>query len=519
MGDDLEAEHSYGSAKKGPSSRLQIDVPKSLTKPGGYRHREAFFGIPPYGGSIQQKLYFATSNMCEYDSKQPWKGYPNDTDRPKSPFVLMIERGGCSFVQKARNAQKAGAAGVVFADDMCTCEDLENGTCHEEEQNGMDMDCEEREPIMADDGSGADVTIPSLLLYKQDADDIKKELLQNHMVRLEMAWSLPSTDTIVSYDLWTTPTEALSKQFQKQFRAAAEALGEHAHFTPHMYLYNGIDEGCRDAQDEDVCDSLCSSNGRYCSADPDGDLDSGISGFDVVRESLRRDCIWRIYGFINGVGEEWWKYVENFLQHCDTVDNFANLDCVTTAMAAAGIDPKEVAKCETQSGGLDSKEVPNKLLDQSLKEKDQAGVVVLPTAYVNGIPLRGELEFATVFKGVCDGYARGSEPKICTQCAKCGIDEYTCVVQGGVCPVTAGTMASASGSVSTQTFAISMGVMAVLFVLFLCVGLICLKRHSMQMRRQVAGMMAKYKPIDASAREEMNGMMEGDEDYEQGNFT
>lgn len=45
--------------------------------------------------------------------------------------------------------------------------------------------CEQVEPIMADDGSGADITIPSFLLYKPDADKIKAELKKEHSVQVQ----------------------------------------------------------------------------------------------------------------------------------------------------------------------------------------------------------------------------------------------------------------------------------------------------------------------------------------------
>jgi hypothetical protein len=37
---------------------------------------------------------------------------------------------------------------------------------------------------MADDGSGADITIPSFLLYKGDADKIKAKLGNNELVQV-----------------------------------------------------------------------------------------------------------------------------------------------------------------------------------------------------------------------------------------------------------------------------------------------------------------------------------------------
>ena len=76
----------------------------------------------------------------------------------------MVDRGDCTFVAKVRNAQKFGAAGVLIADNICQCDAANSGKC----TNGPGMQCEGFEPIMADDGSGADITVPSFLLFKED---------------------------------------------------------------------------------------------------------------------------------------------------------------------------------------------------------------------------------------------------------------------------------------------------------------------------------------------------------------
>ena len=57
------------------SSRLQIHVPQSLFKADGYDHREALFGVPPYGGSIAQNVYYADSDLCD-PTVDTRKGYP-----------------------------------------------------------------------------------------------------------------------------------------------------------------------------------------------------------------------------------------------------------------------------------------------------------------------------------------------------------------------------------------------------------------------------------------------------------
>ena len=50
-------------------------MPPTLSKTGGYEHREALFGVPPYGGSLQQNIYYADSELCEQNVNAR-TGYP-----------------------------------------------------------------------------------------------------------------------------------------------------------------------------------------------------------------------------------------------------------------------------------------------------------------------------------------------------------------------------------------------------------------------------------------------------------
>lgn len=494
----------------GVMSKMQIHIPQILNKAGGYEHREALFGVPPYGGSIQQSVYYADDTLCDANVNKR-KGFPirakDDTGDMMpwpAPYILMVDRGGCTFVQKVRNAQRSGAAAVIIADNTCLC--TAGDSCHSE----PDVQCETREPIMADDGSGSDISIPSFLLFKEDADPIKAELMANHMVRAEMAWNLPAPDNRVEYEFWTTPTDLVSKQFQKSFKDAAVALGNRAYFTPHMYVYDGIKSGCQGPDGENQCYNLCTNNGRYCATDPDNNLDMGISGADVVLESLRRTCIWERYGKEDGIGTQWWDYVNEFLFRCDNEDFFKSKKCIGDSMDRAGIDVAIIDQCMADSGGLED-DAPNRLLDQELAQKEVSGVVILPATFVNGAAIRGELEFATVFKAVCAGYLKGTEPDVCSNCANCP-NEYQCVVKGSCGKATK----DESSSVSTKAFVMSMAGLA---VFFLGVGYYQWRRSQSHVREQVKGILAEYMPLDEEGKIQSTAITDDEENGEDSEFT
>jgi hypothetical protein len=67
----------------------------------------ALFGKPAYGGSIALNVYYAQQDLCNGDvdtSKGvPTRGIDPETGKMRawpSPFILMVDRGGCTFVKK-----------------------------------------------------------------------------------------------------------------------------------------------------------------------------------------------------------------------------------------------------------------------------------------------------------------------------------------------------------------------------------------------------------------------------------
>eukprot|EP00527_Entomoneis_sp_CCMP2396_P002038 CAMPEP_0198140070 /NCGR_PEP_ID=MMETSP1443-20131203/3277_1 /TAXON_ID=186043 /ORGANISM="Entomoneis sp., Strain CCMP2396" /LENGTH=559 /DNA_ID=CAMNT_0043802381 /DNA_START=129 /DNA_END=1808 /DNA_ORIENTATION=- len=508
------------------TSKLQVLIPQDLRKKGeGYDHRDALFGIPPYGGSIQQQVFYADSTLCSTGSGSGADdikkgGYPQRSDGSawKTPFILMVDRGECTFVQKVRNAQRLGASAVLVADIMCMCD---RPDCDAEADGGAGF-CESEEPIMADDGSGSDISIPSFLVFKEDADEIKKVLMDNVQVRIQMSFKVPAPDSRVEYDLWTHPSDRNSRPIEKSWGVAALALAEHASFSPHLYIYDGLRAGCQDDQGHNLCFNLCTNQGRYCSTDPDDDLDAGATGADVVVESLRRICIWNLYGKKDGVGQQWWAYVDYFIEHCDPfVDNdyssmavaskFNDPVCVQNAMDSAGIEVQKINDCMANSGELaDLSNATNSLLEKEIADQQASGVILIPSLVVNKAVIRGSLSFSTVLKAVCSGFVAGSEPLICQECANCQ-DELACVTNNGFCAAKHGAFQIVNGSVPVQLFGVAI---AALVFVFCCVATIQHRRQQMYMQDQIRGIVQEYMPVTSQtgANDTSMGLPQDDPD-------
>jgi len=480
------------------SSYLQIQIPTTLNKVGGYDHREALFGVPPYGASITQTLYYADSDFCDptLDNR---KGYPkrplDDSGQMEpwpSPFILMMDRGGCSFVRKVRNAQHAGAAGAIIADNVCVCDDK---VCLD--ATDSDHKCELNKPIMADDGSGGDITIPTVLMLKHDADSIKTEMIDNDQtIQMQMGWTLPQPDDRVEYELWTIPAEHVSKDFQKDWKHIAPKFEDHIYFTPRQYIYDGVKAQCGIPNGENLCGNLCTNNGKYCAIDPEQDLNNGLSGADMVTESLRRICIWNHYGESDGIGVEYWDYISAFLDICDLPEHFTSTRCVNDVYKKAKIDSYIIESCMRDSGGIIGDD--NTLLELEIKKQEERNVVVMPTLFVNEIVVRGSLTANNVINAICAGFLEGTTPDICEKCSGC-INKKICVQNDGNCARSSSiNPGSNNRSIHEQISGLQIIVLSSIFgALFY----IHWKKTREGMRDDVRAIMSEYMPLDGGDNE------------------
>ena len=175
--------------------------------------------------------------------------------------------------------------------------------------------------------------------------------------------------------------------------------------------------------------------------------------------------------------------MSEFMARCDNPDYFANEDCAKDAYKHAGIKEDIINRCIADSGGLD-KDKPNTFLDLEMEAQVKRGVVILPTAFVNTVALRGGLSTDTVFTAICNGFLEGTEPKICKQCDGCG-DFANCIAKK--------KCKGKGGGVSTHMFMSS-----ILFISLVFGGAAFwhYRKTREEMREQVRGILAEYMPLE-----------------------
>lgn len=376
------------------STSFQVIKPMELTQDGGYDHRNALFGLSPFGDVISAPLFYTESLFCEW---QDHISFTTDVAKKlNGTFIAMIDRGFCNFLTKVENAQISGAAAVVIADNTCLCSDTDTGDCVSFESGG----CEDSEPVMTTGsfGDGMDISIPSLLLSKKDADSIKAELLGNGTVDIEISFELPTSD-YVNYELWIDITsDNWDGLVIESFKQLAVAFGNRTRFVPKMYMYDGASSGCYG--EGSGCYNLCTNNGRYCAKDPDNDLMNGVSGSDVVRENLRITCIWKVYGEADGIGEKWFDYLALFKLKCRLFDQ----GCVDRVLLNLDMDVERIENCMEDSGPI-REDVSNTILDGMIADKVKRDIQLLPAIFVNDQQIYGSFSRSNAFLAICASFS------------------------------------------------------------------------------------------------------------------
>eukprot|EP00915_Cephaloidophora_sp_WS-2016_P005012 GHVH01006688.1.p1 GENE.GHVH01006688.1~~GHVH01006688.1.p1 ORF type:complete len:366 (+),score=59.62 GHVH01006688.1:54-1151(+) len=267
------------------------------------------FGAPTYGESFVAKvLRFepGSSNYCNGEATYGGNNVANNSFKslnPDASIAFLVDRGGCSFMEKVFEAEKFGADAVIFIDSP------------ESKWDRKKMG----DVIVADNGHGIHVNIPSvvvtfedgvgLLRFAQAPDDINT----SESLTVDFNWEVPKGDG-VKFDFWMSNGIENSREFIAEFAPLALAIGDTLTVRPHFYVVglDGLDESARKL--------MCyNSDARFCIPTTDNSDNSGAS---VLREDLRQMCLLES-GKLSTVKNEhlWMEYVSKTVKKCHGVED------------------------------------------------------------------------------------------------------------------------------------------------------------------------------------------------------
>lgn len=428
---------SHAYFLKNETTYLNFHIPTQLRRNVSWPHVPSMFG--KFGHGVEGRLVLPVkvlhnhTQLCDGNRIDQMKvikelGIPPDGG---APFILMVERGHCTFVKKVRTAQQLGAAGCIIYD-----------TADEGNQNHTEDDPEAKYRL-AGDGSEHDISIPNLMISKKEHKHLMKAIhgdREHHStgtVVAEIAWHVPKYDDHVMMELWYSPIDTHTKQFiASNFSTIARTFDlnppdvdapawDHRlnllRYKERPILLDGKAIGClgNDGAPDESCYKLCTNNGRYCHVSH-----RLTDGKDIVVEALRRLCIEKHYT----IPKFYWDYIDQFSSLCWDSDYFANEKCVEDAYSHSNIDASVVNACIADSGAP-NKDEENSLLQHSLDMQMKYGIHQSPFVTINHdanpmITFEG-LTTRAVLYALCRTFSYGEKPHVCYACMTCG-DPVAC---------------------------------------------------------------------------------------------
>jgi len=139
---------------------------------------------------------------------------------------MIAARGECTFVTKVRNMEDVGVAVGIVVDNN-----------EEEDINNI---------IMSDDGSGAGIRIPSMLISKSDGDKLLDFLKTATATELEqvnvvVSFDMSRPDNRVEYDFWYSSSNEAALDFLQDFMKVDKRFGSSVLMTPRFVFWECID--------------------------------------------------------------------------------------------------------------------------------------------------------------------------------------------------------------------------------------------------------------------------------------
>lgn len=379
------------------SSQVRVISPKWVVEQfpetkGRIKGSTATFGAPFYGDRVLGRLIWAKSLNGQAYCKDDDYTVPaqeeipegSESGRPQLINIIMVRRGQCSFTNKVKIAYGKGAHAVIIVDQEdspLTAKDLQ-------------------QIIVADDGYGDKITIPSVLISKEEGARLIEAAGKTHVL-IEMKWNIPQ-NKVVTMDLWMSSGARTSMKFMKEFASRRKALNEVVQFVPHYVVFS------MPKTDPGVYQRLCSdTSGSYCTEDPDGSGD--VTGKDVLEEDVRQLCIHSLtkverntYDDLkagNTVVEyaaKYWDYIEKFGDDCpldapNPDDRFGKV-CSEKLMKKVGLDVLAVNKCMLTT------------TDEKLKKEREHSAWSPRALRINGWRYSGMLDADLVTRAICAGF-------------------------------------------------------------------------------------------------------------------
>lgn len=370
------------------SATITVISPESLRDEfhKGIKSSLGDFGNPPYNTKIRGTLFYP---LLDRDGCSPITNLPHDSDIEH--YIVMFDRGNCSYSIKVKHAQQIGVKALIIANNV----------------PGEDVS----EIIMRDNGIGGNLFIPALMISMEDADRLKEVYVQKSIVLL-LGFEMVRRYDKIMLSLVLSSGNADSQNFINRFYDVGQLFNSDVvDLEVHYVVIQCL--ACKNSGFQKA-EINCMGGGRYCAPDPDDLVNGPLTGRDVIQEDLRQMCLLEIIKSQQGTFSysKYFEFHKDFTLKCSK--SLDDMTCSENIMKKLGFDPEKVNKCISQSYGQGDKYLAsNTKLDNELKYWHDNSLHLYPAVLINHQLYKGNMNNSAILTGICAGYYNKNKPAFC----------------------------------------------------------------------------------------------------------
>ena len=351
------------------------------------------FGRIYSGFSTRGRIYMTNPNsQTQNYACQPLKDlYISITPGTWEYFpIILIDKGNCSYVEMARNVQRAGGYMALIINDK--------------DGNVKDF------PVK-DDGTASDIVIPTAMISKEDGDIIKNFYNERHgqsNIVLELSFFTHKQD-FVDIEFYTEINNEKGFILMNEFSSYYELIKDIASFKPYYVSYQ------LQSLSKEEKEQLCVSNGKYCLTGSLPLMDD-VSGKQLLIDSVFHQCVHALTNTNNNNHTEYYlDFASYYLYNCFNTKEYKKY-CGKEQISAYGINPLDIDKCIASSFGKEGKFIDtdanndNTILKANLDKIKEEQITIFPTVIVNGKKMKGRLTAENLFLSVCSSFNKIPQP-------------------------------------------------------------------------------------------------------------
>ena len=300
--------------------------------------------------------------------------------------ILVSKRGGCSFVQKARNAQKAGYSMIIIVNNMETS--IKN-------------------VIMSDDGSGNDIYIPIAMISKDDGLKIINYLTNNKSDKVKIIVEInfiKKRDDFKTVDIkfFFSSSELKAYELFNSLTQYMDKFGKQINFTP-IYV---IHKAPYYIEENPIRIVNCVSKGKYCYFPKETTIIK--DGQAIIMEDLRQKCLYDITKKSNNIND-YFNYLKQFHSQCligSKTPKF-NDNCAKDALKSLGLSVTNINSCIASSYNVKDLlsnlyiDNDNIILKNEYEEIIKYKLTTFPSIIINNKPLEGIIKESKIINEIC----------------------------------------------------------------------------------------------------------------------